>query len=98
MISITRKLKRRDSDIPDELICPITRELMKDPVKLNDDHTYERSAIEHWLFSGRHTSPLTNLPVSNPILIPDFLAKRKIRSYKEENSFDLFCPITKELM
>ena len=38
-------------------ICPITHELMVDPVLAEDEHTYERSAIEMWL--GTHcTSPM----------------------------------------
>ena len=30
-------------------ICPITGDIMKDPVIGSDGHTYERSAIEQWL-------------------------------------------------
>ena len=33
----------------DEFICPITHELLHDPVVARDGHTYERSAIEKWL-------------------------------------------------
>ena len=32
-----------------ELVCPITRELMVDPVIAADEHTYERAAITTWL-------------------------------------------------
>jgi len=35
-------------DIPDELMCPITTELLEDPVLAADGITYERSAIEDW--------------------------------------------------
>ena len=31
---------------PRELCCPISHELMKDPVVAGDGHTYERSCIE----------------------------------------------------
>jgi hypothetical protein len=40
------------------LICPITRELFKDPVISNDGFTYERLAIEKWLINNK-TDPLT---------------------------------------
>ena len=33
------------SYIPEELICPITLEIMDDPVLCEDEFTYERSAI-----------------------------------------------------
>ena len=39
------------------LLCPITHELMVDPVLAEDGHTYERSSIEEWL-SRKNTSPL----------------------------------------
>ena len=36
-------------DAPDELCCPITLELMLDPVQTILGQTYEREAIEDWL-------------------------------------------------
>ena len=29
-------------------MCPITQDIMTDPVITSDGHTYEREAIEHW--------------------------------------------------
>ena len=39
------QVKRLMTD-PKELCCPISHELMKDPVVAGDGHTYERSCIE----------------------------------------------------
>jgi pyridoxal/pyridoxine/pyridoxamine kinase len=33
----------------DELSCPISLQLMTDPVMADDGYTYQRSAIEAWL-------------------------------------------------
>lgn len=33
---------------PDAFCCPITKELMTDPVMTKDGHSYERHAIEQW--------------------------------------------------
>jgi len=33
---------------PPEFYCPITHEVMVDPVVAQDGHTYERQAIEEW--------------------------------------------------
>jgi len=44
--------------VPDDFYCPITGELMSDPVSDPDGHTYERSAIEKWL-SKKNASPMT---------------------------------------
>ncbi len=46
-------------EIPEEYYCPITREVMEDPVIASDGHSYERSAIEDWLSGTNRTSPLT---------------------------------------
>lgn len=61
--------------IPDEYLCPITRELMQWPVTCSDGCTYERQAITEWFLSGRYTSPMTNedLPTT------DFVLNRKLR-------------------
>mmetsp|Transcript_913 Transcript_913/g.1257 ORF Transcript_913/g.1257 Transcript_913/m.1257 type:complete len:223 (+) Transcript_913:49-717(+) len=50
--------------------CPITLEIMRDPVICADGHSYERLAIEHWLRKYER-SPQTNLPLSSPELIPN---------------------------
>ena len=36
-------------EVKPEFKCPITRDIMKDPVVLGDGHTYERTAIQRWL-------------------------------------------------
>ena len=48
--------------IESTLMCPITQEIMKDPVQGSDGQTYERDAIVRWL-NQKQTSPLTNLPM-----------------------------------
>ena len=51
-------------------MCPITGELMVDPVKVSDGHTYERSAIEAWL-ETKATSPRTGEPLGSRQLESD---------------------------
>ena len=41
------------------MTCPITQQIMKNPVIGSDGNTYEREAITQWL-SQKNTSPLTN--------------------------------------
>jgi Mg-chelatase subunit ChlD len=48
--------------IESTLMCPITQEIMKDPVQGSDGQTYDRDAIVTWL-NQKQTSPLTNLPM-----------------------------------
>ena len=55
--------------VPPEFVCPITMEVMTEPVILTDGHVYERAAIRRWLAS-HSTSPVTNKPVVRGRLIP----------------------------
>lgn len=45
------------NEIHFHLICPVTHELMLDPVVAEDGNTYERSAIEKWI-KAKGTSPM----------------------------------------
>lgn len=47
--------------------CPISKDVMKDPVVTVDGHVYERAEIVKW-FRNHDTSPLTNEPISKEIL------------------------------
>ena len=68
-------------------MCPITHSLMIDPVILIDGHTYERKAIERWLIN-HETSPKTNLPLVNKILIPNISIKVMIDEMVSSGELD----------
>ena len=40
--------------IESTLMCPITQEIMKDPVQGSDGQTYDRAAIVRWLNQNKH--------------------------------------------
>lgn len=50
------------------LICPITHELMIDPVFISSGIAYEREAIVNWL-QHNQKSPMTNIPVSLVLML-----------------------------
>ena len=50
-----------DVEAPLELQCPLSLELVIDPVGIAAGQTYERSAIENWLF----TDPITGVPLEH---------------------------------
>ena len=60
--------------------CPITLELMTDPVVLADGHTYEREAIESWLKSKR-TSPVTGARLSSTVMVANFALRSSIEDF-----------------
>lgn len=64
---------------PPSFYCPLTMNLMKNPVQDREGNTYERFAIEQWLQSN-HTSPITrNRQVS--IATVSYVARRKCLTF-----------------
>lgn len=74
------------SDIPGEYICPITLEIMSDPVIASDGFSYDRSAIESY-FNSRSSYQIkslrTNEPFANKNLVANVQLKLAIKSYLE---------------
>jgi len=70
---------------PKEFICPITEELMKNPVKTVNGYSYEREAIEKWFAMGHFTSPLTGEDLPSTDLVPNQTLKKLIIQYNEES-------------
>lgn len=70
------------SGIPDEFLCPITRELMREPVIAADGYSYEREAIESWINTKNRSSPMTNLPLLTTLLTPNHTLKMAIGRWK----------------
>jgi hypothetical protein len=68
--------------VPDDYICPITAEIMTDPVSTLDGFTYERAAITEWLRT-KDTSPKTGATLESKALIPNLMARSVIRSFTE---------------
>lgn len=50
--------------------CPISLDIMVDPVQTADGQVYDRRGIADWFAQGHVTSPNTNLPLSNTSLDP----------------------------
>jgi hypothetical protein len=65
-------------------VCPITQEMMVDPVSTVDGQVYEREAIEAWLAS-RDTAPLTGAVLPMKLLIPNVPLRGLIRDFRERH-------------
>lgn len=66
--------------VPDHFICPISLEMMQDPVICSDGNTYERREITRWL-QTHDTSPKTNIELTNKILITNYAIKSGIEKF-----------------
>ena len=69
-------LKGTEEDAPEDFFCPISQELMRDPVTTSDGHTYERSAIEDCLGGAC---------LANTNLTPNIALRKAIVEWEEKH-------------
>ncbi len=72
-----------------EFLCPITYELLTDPVIAADGNTYERAAIEKWI-SKTQTSPLSGETLPHTMLSPNRALKKIIQDLIAEGGVGLY--------
>lgn len=73
-------------EIPEDMkdiICPITTEIMIDPVIIESGNTYEREAILKWL-EKNNTDPLTNEILKHKFVTPNRTVKKMITSFLDK--------------
>lgn len=73
--------------IPDDFRCPISLELMKDPVIVSTGQTFERSCIAKWLEAGHRTCPKTQQTLSST-LTPNYVLRSLIAQWCEVNGIE----------
>ncbi|KAL3696293.1 hypothetical protein R1sor_010369 [Riccia sorocarpa] len=71
--------------VPSYFMCPISLDLMRDPVTLCTGMTYDRSSIEKWLDEGNLTCPATMQLLDNTRLIPNHTLRRLIQEWCVSN-------------
>ena len=67
--------------IPPDFYCPITGDIMVDPVSDNGGHTYERQSILRWLQTKKE-SPITREYLDESQLTDNIAMKRSIDSIR----------------
>ena len=76
----------RKESLPPIFVCPITQEMMRDPVIAEDGYTYERQAIEEW--TSRHRrSPMTNKDMNTTQLISNHALRSAISSHMDKYAY-----------
>jgi hypothetical protein len=88
--SLLYSLSKNDVNVPQDFICPITHDLMVDPVICEDGFSYERSAITEWFAKEKTTSPMTNMVLTTTDVLDNEKLKREIESYLKKLDFDPF--------
>ncbi|KAL0906674.1 hypothetical protein M5K25_025187 [Dendrobium thyrsiflorum] len=72
---------------PEEFRCPISLQIMHEPVIISSGQTYERVCIEKWFKDGHHTCPKTQQKLTHFSLTPNFCVKGLIASWCQQNGF-----------
>ncbi|KAJ4724878.1 RING-type E3 ubiquitin transferase, partial [Melia azedarach] len=74
-------------DVPTYFVCPISLQIMRDPVTLPTGITYDRENIEKWLFSCKNnTCPVTKQVLSGFDLTPNHTLRRLIQAWCTVNA------------
>ena len=73
--------------VPPDFYCPISGELMKDPVSDHEGHSYEKHYILEWL-SKNNTSPMTRSILRIEQLTMNLALKKSIESIREKLTED----------
>ncbi|GAB2248177.1 hypothetical protein Droror1_Dr00008059 [Drosera rotundifolia] len=74
---------------PEELRCPISLQLMYDPVIIASGQTYERICIEKWFSDGHSTCPKTQQQLPHLCLTPNYCVKGLIASWCEQHGIPI---------
>lgn len=57
--------------VPKDFCCPISLDLMRDPVIVSTGQTYDRSSIVRWIEEGHRTCPNSGQALSHTRLVPN---------------------------
>ncbi|KAM5587881.1 U-box domain-containing protein 17 [Rosa sericea] len=68
---ISQEIAETFITIPKDFCCPISLDLMRDPVIISTGQTYDRISISRWLEEGHCTCPKTGQMLPNTRLVPN---------------------------
>lgn len=77
--------------------CPITGDVMVDPVETSSGQTFERTAIEKWLADGNRWCPLTRTSLDTSILRPNKTLRQSIEEWKDRNTMIMIASMKSNL-
>ncbi|XP_051143062.1 U-box domain-containing protein 9 [Andrographis paniculata] len=75
--------------VPEEFKCPLSKQLMRDPVIIASGKTFDRPFIQKWLKAGNRTCPETQQVISHTILTPNHLIREMISQWCKNHGIKL---------
>ncbi|GMJ08536.1 hypothetical protein like AT5G01830 [Hibiscus trionum] len=83
---LLRRESMSDITVPMDLRCPVSLELMRDPVVVASGQTYDRESINKWFESGHNTCPKTGQTLAHTNLIPNHTLRNLIAMWCRQQS------------
>lgn len=77
---------------PSQFVCPISMELMNDPVVVSTGHSYDRASISRWFASGNRRCPIRGEELPSLTLIPNYALRSLIHEWAHEHGIELRQP------
>jgi hypothetical protein len=71
--------------LPSDFRCPISLDLMRDPVVVASGQTYDRESIARWFDAGKTTCPKTGQVLANLELVPNKALKNLVAKWCRRN-------------
>eukprot|EP01018_Ginkgo_biloba_P007283 Gb_20805 [translate_table: standard] len=78
--------------IPDDFRCPISLELMTEPVIVSTGQTYDRASITRWVEDGHSTCPKSGQKLLHTNLTPNYALRSLIVKYCDEHNMQFEKP------
>ena len=73
-----------DFKAPKMFLCPVTQEVMVNPVILASGQVYDKASVEKWFYDyEKDTDPLTNATLSDKRMIPVYCIKAAIDEWRK---------------
>ena len=74
---------------PTSFYCPVSMELMADPVMVATGHTYDRICMEKWIKQGNRTCPCTGSRLLHLELTPNYALRTAIQEWAHNHGVPL---------
>lgn len=82
---IGREIAETFIKVPKDFCCPVTLDLMRDPVVVCTGQTYEKDSITRWIDEGHHTCPKTGQFLVHRWVVPNRSLRNMIMQWCAAN-------------
>ncbi|CAI9087837.1 OLC1v1022017C1 [Oldenlandia corymbosa var. corymbosa] len=84
---LAREIAETFITVPKDFCCPISLDLMRDPVIISTGQTYDRSSIARWMEEGHCTCPKTGQMLVHTNLVPNRALRSLIMHWCSANGY-----------